>query len=341
MSYLFYQHELEQPMSLSGDSYLIDIESGDTLNKVLWGLSSNGVLPATWAAKLYAKEFDLANGLKVGEFRLSANATIPNLFELITGNNQIQYQAQFIEGSQFKQVLEVLDGQEKLKHLLTGKSHAEILAALELGDTVKHLEGQFYPDTYAYLKGDSDVSILKRAHQHLNEVLKKEWSTRQKELPLKSPYDALILASIVEKETGAKEERAQIAGVFTRRLNTKMRLQTDPTVIYGLGDEYQGNITRKHLKAYTPYNTYRIKGLPPTPIAMVGQPAIHAALNPEKGETLYFVAKGDGTHAFSNTIYEHNKAVRKYQLRRRSDYRSSHQVDAIKQFKSQQKKIDN
>ena len=325
-------------MQVPDEGYLIEIQSGDSLNKVLNGLHSNGVLKSIWPAKLYAKEFDLASSIKVGEFRLPVNESIPELFVLISGNNQIQYQVQFIEGSQFSEVLKVLDSQERLAHLLRGKTHEQILTALDLGNSITHLEGQFYPDTYAYQKGDSDLSILKRAHKHLSEVLRKEWSTRQKDLPLKSPYEALILASIVEKETGAKAERTQIAGVFTRRLNIKMRLQTDPTVIYGLGDKYQGNITRKHLKGYTPYNTYRIKALPPTPIAMVGQPAIHAALNPEKGKALYFVAKGDGTHAFSNTIYEHNKAVRKYQLKRRSDYRSSHQVEAIKQFQSKQKK---
>ena len=164
---------------------------------------------------------------------------------------------------------------------------------------------------------------MKRANQRLKSILTEEWQGRDKQTVLRSAYDALILASIVEKETGAAFERQEIAGVFTRRLQKGMRLQTDPTVIYGLGERYQGNITRKHLKELTPYNTYRIKGLPPTPIALVGRSAINAALHPDTGKSLYFVAKGDGTHQFSETITEHNSAVRKFQLKRRKDYRSS------------------
>jgi UPF0755 protein len=208
-------------------------------------------------------------------------------------------------------------------HHLDGKSDADILKALNLGDEIKHLEGQFYPDTYTYHKNDSDIDILKRAHQRLQMILEEEWLKRDKKLPLKTSYEALTLASIIEKETGAAHERSEISGVFIRRLNTKMRLQTDPTVIYGLGERYKGNLTRKHLKEKTAYNTYRINGLPPTPIAMVGQDAIHAAVNPKAGKSLYFVAKGDGTHQFSETIRAHNNAVRKYQLKRRAGYRSS------------------
>mgnify|MGYP000117690741 FL=1 len=203
-------------------------------------------------------------------------------------------------------------------------SNQEIEKLLGL-EATSHLEGQFYPDTYNFHKGDSDLDILKRAHNRLKTILGEEWAARQKDLPLESAYEALILASIIEKETGVPEERPEIAGVFVRRLQKKMRLQTDPTVIYGLGDNYQGNITRKHLRQDTIYNTYRISGLPPTPIALVGRAAIHAALNPKPGKSLYFVAKGDGSHYFSATLEEHNKAVRKFQLKRRSDYRSSAQ----------------
>jgi len=321
--FFYYQSKLEATLNIPEQGLVIEIRQGDSLNKVLKRFTGLGVIESPWVAKLYAAKNKLANKIKVGEFLLEGHLAIPELFELITSNKQFNYRIQFIEGSTFKQVRAVLSGQEKLRHSLKGKSDAEIIRSLNSRYEIEHLEGQFYPDTYVYYKGDSDLSILKRAHQRLHIILETEWVGRQKALPLKNSYQALILASIVEKETGAAHERSEIAGVFMRRLEKKMRLQTDPTVIYGLGDRYKGNITRKHLKEKTAYNTYRIKGLPPTPIAMVGRDAIHAALHPDKGLSLYFVAKGDGTHQFSETFDAHNRAVRKYQLKRRSGYRST------------------
>ena len=169
----------------------------------------------------------------------------------------------------------------------------------------------------------SDVELLKKAYDRLDEVLAKEWEQRSADVPYTEPYQALIMASLVEKETGVPQERGQIAGVFVRRMAMGMLLQTDPTVIYGLGDRYNGKLTRAHLKEATPYNTYMIPGLPPTPIAMVGREAIHAALNPVEGSSLYFVARGDGSHVFSDDLDAHNNAVREFQLKRRADYRSS------------------
>ena len=322
--YFYYQNELEKSLTIPERGLIFEIHKGDSLNRILDSLVAKHVLTNRWFAKLYAREHKLAHKIQAGEFQLEKIDTIPSLFQLITNNGQIHYQIQFIEGHTFKQMQKVLFAQSKLELLIKDKSDQAIIKLLAFEPLINHLEGQFYPDTYTYVKGDTDISILKRAHKRLQKILNKEWSERQKNLPLKSAYEALILASIVEKETGAPKERAQIAGVFTRRLEKKMRLQTDPTVIYGLGDAYQGNLKRIHLKQFTPYNTYRIKGLPPTPIAMVGQSAIHAALHPAIGKSLYFVAKGDGSHFFSTTIQEHNKAVRKYQLRRRKDYRSTH-----------------
>jgi UPF0755 protein len=184
-------------------------------------------------------------------------------------------------------------------------------------------EGRFFPDTYRYVRGMSDLDLLKQASARLDQVLDEEWSRRAERLPYRKPYDALIMASMVEKETGVAEERGQIAGVFVRRLRSGMRLQTDPTVIFGLGERYNGNLTRAHLLEATPYNTYVIDGMPPTPIALAGREAIHAALNPAAGRSLYFVARGDGSHVFSETLEQHNSAVREYQLKRRADYRSS------------------
>lgn len=187
-----------------------------------------------------------------------------------------------------------------------------------------HPEGLFFPDTYSYARGDTDFSILQRAHSAMLVVLEEEWQQRAQPLPYETPYEALIMASIIERETGLPEERTQISGVFSRRLQQGMLLQTDPTVIYGLGDAFDGNLQRRHLADESnPYNTYRLAGLPPTPIALPGRAAIHAALHPDSGTALYFVARGDGGHAFSNTLSEHNQAVRDYQLQRKKNYSST------------------
>jgi UPF0755 protein len=193
----------------------------------------------------------------------------------------------------------------------------------KLGHSGVFPEGRFFPDTYRFVRGMSDADLLKKAYDRLDEVLAKEWNQRSADVPYKDPYQALIMASLVEKETGVPQERRQIAGVFVRRMEMGMLLQTDPTVIYGLGDRYNGKLTRAHLKEPTPYNTYMIAGLPPTPIAMVGREAIHAALNPANGNSLYFVARGDGSHVFSDDLDAHNNAVREFQINRRADYRSS------------------
>lgn len=326
--YLTYRLSLQAPLDLPEEGLQIEIDKGESLNSVLQRLNTAGVLNSVWAAKIYIKlqslsgDTSLESRVQTGEFRLSAPMTIPSLLSYISANNQISYSIQFIEGSRFSDAITVLQNEPKLNHVLAGLSDQEIASKLGLPDS-RSPEGQIYPDTYAFHKGDSDLDLLLRAHAKLNTVLDEEWQSRQSGLPLKNVYEALILASIIEKETGVPEERAEIAGVFIRRLEKNMRLQTDPTVIYGLGDRYSGNITAKHLREATLYNTYRISGLPPTPIALVGRAAIHAALNPKPGNSLYFVAKGDGSHQFSTTLEEHNEAVRNYQLKRREDYRSS------------------
>ncbi len=204
----------------------------------------------------------------------------------------------------------ILEQNEQLKHTLTESSEADI--AKQLGIEQSKLEGLFLAETYHFTKGVSDLDILKRAHRKLEGILNSAWETRQENLPLTSPYQALILASIIEKETAVESERERIASVFVNRLNKRMRLQTDPTVIYGMGDNYDGNIRKKDLRAPTPYNTYVINGLPPTPIAMPGEASIRAALNPEQSAYLYFVASGNGGHVFSKNLTEHNRAVRAY-----------------------------
>ncbi|MCW8887203.1 MAG: endolytic transglycosylase MltG, partial [Motiliproteus sp.] len=241
-----------------------------------------------------------------------------------------------IEGLRASDYLSKLAAHPDLVQTLKEQSHEQV--AKQLGITSGKLEGWIYPDTYSFTRGTSDLDILTRAYQRMKKVLDQEWQQKQKGLPLNTPYEALILASIVEKETGVAFERPEIAGVFIRRLQKKMRLQTDPTVIYGMGDRYKGNITRADLKRKTAYNTYQIMGLPPTPIANPGKEAIRAVLNPAAGKALYFVAKGDGSHQFSATYAEHNKAVQHYQRsKRRKDYRSAPPSSALSKPKQQQK----
>jgi len=258
---------------------------------------------------------------KVGKYQVEPGMTLLTALALFDSGKAIQYQVTLIEGKTTQDYVQAMSKKGNIKMTLEGLSNLEIANMLSLN--VKHAEGQFFANTYTYSEGDTDASILLQANKKLKQVLDKYWTEHDKKLPYKNAQESLIMASIVEKETGAKEERARIAGVFVNRLNRKMRLQTDPTVIYGMGDSYDGNIRRKHLKQNTPYNTYRIYGLPPTPIANVGEEAIKAALNPEATKALYFVAKGDGTHTFSNTLKQHNAAVAKYQrFQRRKDYQS-------------------
>ena len=231
------------------------------------------------------------------------------------------FQGMKVKGWNFRQVRAALAKHEKLEQTLTGLSDTQVME--KLGHPGVFPEGRFFPDTYRFVRGMSDAELLEKAYDRLDDVLAKEWSKRAADVPYTDPYQALIMASLVEKETGVPQERGQIAGVFVRRMQIGMLLQTDPTVIYGLGERYTGKLTRAHLKEPTPYNTYVNAGLPPTPIAMVGREAIHAALNPVPGKSLYFVARGDGSHVFSDDLDAHNSAVREFQLKRRADYRSS------------------
>ncbi len=233
----------------------------------------------------------------------------------ILSGKVIQYSITIVEGWNIYQLLDVLKADPHIKQTLQGLSHKQIMQ--RIGYPEMHPEGRFYPDTYHFPKGLTDVEFLQRAYGAMQQKLAAEWEKRAVGLPYKTPYEALIMASIVEKETGLPSERQAIAGVFVRRLEKRMRLQTDPTVIYGLLPNFDGNIRRRDLRRDTPYNTYRRRGLPPTPIAMPGGDAIHAALHPADGDKLYFVSRGDGSHHFSATLEEHNRAVIKYQLKGR------------------------
>ncbi|ABD80895.1 endolytic transglycosylase MltG [Saccharophagus degradans] len=300
------------------------VERGSNLTQIANVLAREQIIewPKVWV--LYARASQ-KTAVKVGEYKLLAGDTPLVLLNRLVSGDVVSYSVTLIEGSTFKDFLTALHAQEKLQKTLARKTTEQILADLNLD--IQHPEGWFFPDTYNYIAGDSDADILKRAHKTMRKVLDTQWQARAQNLPYTQPYEALIMASIVEKETGVPYERDEIAGVFIRRLQKRMRLQTDPTVIYGMGENYAGNITRKDLRTPTPYNTYVIKGLPPTPIAMPGKEAIYAALHPADGEHLYFVAKGDGSHYFSSTLDEHLAAVAKYQKRRTSNYRSAPPVN--------------
>jgi UPF0755 protein len=297
------------------------VHSGDTLRGVAQELNDKGVVQYPLLLRLFGRWSGQDATLKQGEYLLPQYLTMSSLLILLNSGNVIQYQLTFPEGITVHEALLVLSQESSIEHALDGSSDDRLLKMVA---PHQNLEGLFFPDTYQYERGSGDVQILQRSFQRMQAVLSQEWSARAEGLPYKSPYEALIMASIIEKETGQPAERQQIAGVFVRRLQKKMRLQTDPTVIYGRGDEFDGNLRRVDLQDKTnPYNTYRHHGLPPTPIALPGREAIHAALHPDQGDTIYFVARGDGWHEFSTTLKQHQKAVRNYQLKRRANYRSS------------------
>jgi UPF0755 protein len=311
---------LEQPLNITQEE-LLEVPKGTTPTRTLYRLEADGVIKDAFWLRVYWR-FNLAKQpLHKGEYRMQPGMTVEGLIDLWKRGEMVQYSLTLVEGWNFHQVRAALAKDEKLEKTLDGLSDSEVMD--KLGHTGIFPEGRFFPDTYRFVRGMTDVELLKKAYDHLDEVLAKEWSQRAADVPYTEPYQALIMASLVEKETGVPQERGLIAGVFVRRMEMGMLLQTDPTVIYGLGDRYNGKLTRAHLKEATPYNTYMISGLPPTPIAMVGREAIHAALNPVAGNSLYFVARGDGSHVFSDDLDAHNNAVREFQLKRRADYRSS------------------
>lgn len=292
----------------------IDIAPGDSLSLITAKLVEQKLPINTFWFKVIAYATQNANRLKAGEYELAPGSTIPDILELFAQGKTRQYSITFPEGWGFKEVLQEMERNPHLEHTLNAIGDDALLA--ELKSDLKHPEGLFFPDTYFFENHTNDVALLKRAYKKMQEVLEQEWQTKADKLPFQNAYQALIMASIVEKETAAVAERPLIAGVFIRRLEKDMRLQTDPTVIYGMGKRYHGNIGFKDLKTKTPYNTYIIKGLPPTPIAMPGQDAIHAALHPDAGDSLYFVARGDGTHVFSSTLADHNRAVNLFQRKK-------------------------
>ena len=292
------------------------IKSGSNLLQISHQLTKKNIthLPPSYLY-WYGRYKNTAHLIKAGEYHIEASKTLPELLTQFIEGEVVQHTFTIIEGMTSKQLIDGLAADKRLVHTLKAESLKEILLLIDGSD--RHGEGEFSPDTYYFSAGTTDKAILKRAHQLMHDNLAEAWLNKASSLPYETPYEALIMASIIEKETGNASERNKIAGVFVRRLQKGMRLQSDPTVIYGMGKQYAGNIRKKDLMRDTTYNTYTRHGLPPSPIAMAGKAAIIAALNPAGGDDLYFVAMGlDGRHVFSNNLADHNKAVRKYQLKK-------------------------
>ncbi len=309
------RNALQEPL-LNEQAVVLEVLPGDNLSTVIDRLRTLQVLDQGLLASWYGRIKGHDRMVKTGEYLLEPGLTIPDLYALLSSGRSVQYSIRFLEGWRLRDMELEFRNHPKLRSEVSSWDPVEL--AGYLGLDAPSAEGQFFPDTYFYHKGMSDRQILLAAHERLADTLAVAWASRSSSAAVKTPFEALILASIIEKETGRGDEREVIAGVFTKRLGLGMRLQTDPTVIYGLGDSFDGNLRRKHLQEPTPFNTYVIDGLPPSPIALSSEASIRAALNPQVGSYLYFVARGDGSHVFSATLEEHNRAVRAYQLGKKS-----------------------
>lgn len=305
------------PVNVTQDQ-LLTIERGTTGSKLAALLEQEKILEHAdllpWLLKLQPQ----LNKVKAGTYSLTGVKTLQDLLDMINSGKEAQFSVKFIEGKTFKEWRKNLENAPHLKQTLQGKSDKEIMALLDIPAVAKavyewnNMDGWLYPDTYNYTPNSTDLELLKRSTTRLQKALDKAWNERDENLPLTDPYQMLILASVVEKETGIAAERPQVASVFINRLKANMKLQTDPTVIYGMGESYTGNIRKKDLETMTPYNTYMIEGLPPTPIAMVSESALQAVAHPAKTDFYYFVADGSGGHKFTRNLNEHNKAVQEY-----------------------------
>jgi UPF0755 protein len=298
--------DITQPQQFS-------LKQGSSLRSAARQLQAAGVLESAWRFELLARALGMENRIQAGNYEVTAAITPWALLQKVTSGDHRQDKLTIVEGWSFAQLRAALDAHPALRHDVRELSDAEIAA--RIGVTPAAPEGWFFPDTYFFASGTSDLSVLQRANRMMQTQLTSLWAARAEGLPLETPYEALILASIIEKETGQPSERAMIAAVFVNRLRIGMRLQTDPTVIYGLGANFDGDLRKRDLLADTPYNSYTRSGLPPTPIAMPGLAALNAALHPAASKALYFVARGDGSSKFSESLGEHERAVTKYQRR--------------------------
>lgn len=300
-----------RPLQLPTTPFAFELKQGSSLSSAARDLSQAGLLRQSWVFVWLGRWQDKAGQLKAGSYALDQPVSTLELLTIITKGQVVQSMFSVIEGWTFNQLRNQLNANYSIAHDTLGMSDREILQ--RIGATETHPEGLFFPDTYHFVAGSSDLEIFKRAYQTMHKRLQEIWQAREPDLPLENPYQALILASIVEKETGAAKDRAMIAGVFVNRLRKGMMLQTDPTVIYGLGNKFDGNLRKRDLLADTPYNTYTRSGLTPTPISLPGLAALQAATHPAQTDALYFVARGDGSSHFSSDLSGHNRAVNKYQ----------------------------
>jgi UPF0755 protein len=309
---------MASPLPVPDGGIEFEIPAGSSFASVSNKLISNNLITDDRWLRLYVRWHDMGGAIQAGDYLIEPGASPRSLLDQFTSGAVRLYAFTLVEGWNYREVLQALHANAAVKATMTDEDWPALLETL--GAEVMHPEGLFLPETYRFPRNTTDRDLLRQAYAMMQEVLAEEWDNRSDDSPMQSPYETLVLASIVEKETARADERPKISGVFARRLNKRMRLQTDPTVIYGIGPAFDGNLTRKHLVTDTPYNTYTRHGLPPTPIAMPGRAAISAALNPEDGTELYFVATGlnDGSHRFSTTKAEHDAAVAEYlaQLRR-------------------------
>ncbi len=309
---------LDAPIALPEATLQYEIRPGAAFRQVSDDLASQGIIDSPTFFRLYARLTDKAGSIQAGEYRISDEVTPRQLLDMFVKGEVQLYSFTIVEGWTFRELLQALANNPVVEATIVFEDWPAVLE--NFGAEASHPEGLFLPETYRFPKGTRDVEVLRQAFELMNETLDEEWQSRDENLPISSPYEALILASIIEKETALASERPRISGVFIRRLQQRMRLQTDPTVIYGIGVDFNGNLTRRDLRTDSPYNTYTRGGLPPTPIALPGRAAIHAALHPAAGTEVFFVATGlgDGSHKFSDTKAEHDAAVQEFLARQRA-----------------------
>jgi UPF0755 protein len=313
VAYTFYQ--VKRPLDIA-TTQLLTIKDGMPFSQFSKQLIKEGWLKNSFWLRNYVRLKPEYANIKAGTYKIDKNSSAQQLLVQLVAGKEHQFSITFIEGTTFKEWLIQLNEMDNIVHTIEQSYVADIAEKLNISQ--KNPEGLFYPETYAFTAGTTDLQLLKRAQHKMSVELDLAWENRAQPLPYKNKYQALIMASIIEKESGQNAEHGIISSVFVNRLNINMRLQTDPTIIYGLGDRYKGDIKRKHKREKTAYNTYRINGLPPTPIAMPGKSAIHAALNPLATDYFYFVSNGNGQHIFSTNLKDHNKAVVKYQLKQKT-----------------------
>jgi UPF0755 protein len=305
-------HFAQAPLHLESLPRSFELKPGSSLRSVGRQLVDAGILTEPWRFVLIARALGKEGDIKAGSYEIARAVTPLELLDKITSGDVVQEQITFVEGWTLGQWRQALNEHGTLRHDSLSLTDRELLDRVG-ADSYSSGEGLFFPDTYRFNRGASDLDVLRQAHRTMRNQIERLWNEREQDLPFKSPYEALILASIVEKETGVGTDRPLIAAVFVNRLRRGMKLQTDPTVIYGMGANFDGNLRKADLQRDTPYNTYTREGLPPTPIAMPSLASLSATLNPPKSEALYFVARGDGTSHFSTTLEEHNRAVNRYQ----------------------------